>query len=146
MTGRSGRPKATGETHKTYIRGGTALRSIASEKEALHLAAELRQGSIEGFAAWIDDYGPLGIQPIEVTADGLADTPFDAVAHHRVPEGAGDGKPDVRSIRLRFTDTKSGEERAGVTGTLVINSSKIFRSQQADTFWETRDGTATSRN
>ena len=73
-------------------------------------------------------------------ADGLAHAPLDAVAHHRLADGARDCEADMRPIGLRLADTKSGEEGSGELGTLVINSSKVFRSQQTDTFRKTRDG------
>ena len=37
-----------------------------------------------------------------------------------------DGKANVRSIRLRFADAKSSEERAGVASALVVNPSEVF--------------------
>jgi hypothetical protein len=46
----------------------------------------------------------------------------------------------MRSIRLRLADAKSGEEGSGEFGTLVINSSEVFGSQQTNTFRKTRDG------
>ena len=101
---------------------------------------EFRHRSIEGFASRIDDDGPLWAQPIEVKADGLADAPLDTVAHDRFTDGARDSETDMRPIRLRLADTKSGEEGSGEPGTLVINSSEVFGSQQTDTFRKTRDG------
>ena len=101
---------------------------------------EIRNRSIEGFASRVDDYGPLWAQPIEMEADSLAYAPFDAVAHDRFTDGARDSEADMRSIGLRFADTKSGEEGSGELGTLVINSSEVFGSQQTNTFRKTRDG------
>jgi len=75
-----------------------------------------------------------------VQADGLADTPLNAVAHHRFPEGARRGEPDVRSVRLRLAHTKSREEGPGEAGSMVIDAPEIFRSKQAYTFWKTGDG------
>ena len=100
----------------------------------------IHYGSIEGFASRVDDYGPLWAQPIEVEADGLPDAPLDAVAHDRLADGARDSETDMRPIGLGLADTKSGEEGSGELGTLVINSSKVFGSQQTDTFRKTRDG------
>jgi hypothetical protein len=51
---------ARGKLH-TDIRRLSALRSIAAEKETLHFPLEVRQRSIAGFAARIDDDGPLGV-------------------------------------------------------------------------------------
>jgi hypothetical protein len=67
-------------------------------------------------------------------ADGLSDTPLDAVAHHGFTQSAGYGKTDAGTIGLWLADTKSGEQGAGEPATLVINSSEILRTQQADTF------------
>ena len=116
------------------------------EQFALDFAPQRRHGSIQRLAPWIDDYGPLGVQPIELLADRLADTPFDAVPNHRLAQRAGRRKTDSRSIGLRLANAKGREERARMTGALVIDSSEIFRAQEADTFRKTRDGTATSRN
>jgi hypothetical protein len=77
---------------------------------------------------------------MEVEANGLADAPFDTVTHDRFTNGARDSKTDVGSVRLLLADTKSREEGSVESGTLVINSSKVFGSQQTDTFRKTRDG------
>jgi len=77
-------------------------RSIAAAKEALHFRLDLRHRSIQRLAPRIDDDGPLGIQPIQVMADGLADPPPDAVAHHGLADGAGQGKTDARARGLRW--------------------------------------------
>jgi hypothetical protein len=100
---------------------------------------QIRSGSVERFAARIDDDGPLGAQLIEVQADGLADAPFDAVAQHCFAECAGGGEPDVRSARLRFAYTERREQGTGETGSVVIDASEIFRSEQAYTFGKTGD-------
>ncbi len=129
-----------GETQNLYTRKRPALRSIAAEKEPFHFPLQLRQGSIERLAPRIDDDGPLRVQPVQVQADGLADAPLDAVAHHGIAERAGRSEADSRPIGLRLADAKGREQRAGVTGSLVIDSSEIFRSQQTDTFRKTSDG------
>ena len=73
-------------------------------------------------------------------AHGLPDAPFDAVPRHGLAERAWRCEPDVRPDCLRFAEAKSREQRAGKPGALVIDSSEIFRSQEADTFRKTRDG------
>jgi hypothetical protein len=95
---------------------------------------------MECFAAWIDDDGPLGVQPIELQADGLADAPFNAVAHHGVTQGARGSEPDMRSSRLRFAHAKGREQGTGEAGSVVIDASEIFGSQQPYTFGKTSDG------
>ena len=137
---KSGTPRAARGRHKTYIRELTASRSIATEKQAFHLPLQILRRSFERFAAGIDDDGPLGIQPIEVKADGLTDAPLDSVAHHGFPEGAGCGEPDMRSIRLRLADAERREEGPGEAGSVVINAPEIFRSKQTYTFGKTGDG------
>ena len=113
---------------------------MAAREEALHLPPQIRQRRIEGSFPWIDHDGPLGVQPIELAADGLADAPLDAVANHRTAQGARHGKADARAIRQSAADTEGREQRAGVAGSLVIDSAEIDRSQQADTFRKTSDG------
>jgi len=136
----SGTPRAAEGRDKTCIREAPALRSIAAEKEPLHFALQLRRRSIEGLASRIDDDGPLRVQPIQVKADGLPEAPPDTIAHHGMAERTGHSKADSRPIGLRFKDAKGRKKRAGVTRSLVINSSEIFRSQQTDTFRKTSDG------
>jgi len=75
-----------------------------------------------------------------VTADRLAHAPLDTVAHHGFPQGAGNGETDMGAIRLRLADAKCGKQGTREPGALVINSSEILRTQNADTFRETRDG------
>lgn len=101
---------------------------------------QFRHRSIEGFAPRIDDDGPLGTQLTEVEADGLAQAPLDAIAYHRFSDGARHGKPDSRSIGLRFANAESREEGARESGTSVVNPAEIFRAQNADTFRKTKDG------
>jgi hypothetical protein len=113
---------------------------MAAEKQPLHFALELREGSIEGLAPRIDDDGPLRVQPVQVKADGLAEAPLDTIAHHGIAERTGRSKADSRPIGLRFMDAKGREERARVARSLVIDSSEIFRSQQTGTFRKTSDG------
>jgi hypothetical protein len=79
----------------------------------------------------------MRVQPIQMAAHGLADTPLDTVARHRLSERAGHRETNVGPIRLRFAYTESGEERATVAAPVVVNPSEIFGSQQADTFRKT---------
>jgi len=88
----------------------------------------------------IDDDGPLGIQPMEVKADGLADAPFDTVAHHGFPEGARCSEPDARSRGFRFAHAESREKGPGEAGSVVVNAPEILRSKEAYTFGKTGDG------
>ena len=107
---------------------------------------QFRDRSIERLAPWIDYDGPLWAQLIQMQADGLADTPPDAVADHGFAEGAGCGEADMRPIGLGLTDAECRKERARETGALIVNSSEVFRSQQADTFRKSRDGSTTLRS
>jgi len=139
-SGRSGTRRAERGRHQPYIRGGTASRSIAAEKETVHFAPDLRDGSVEGFAAGIDDNGPLGIQPIEAQANRLTNAPADRIPHDGFTDCAGESEADMRAIGLRFTEAERGKERTGKPAPLIIHASKIFGTQQADTFRKTRYG------
>ena len=79
----------------------------------------------------------MRVQPIQVAAYGLAHTPLDTVASHGLAERAGRRETNVRAIRLRFADAERREERTTEAATVVVNSSEIFGSQQADTFRKT---------
>ena len=87
---------------------------------------QFRHRSIECFATGIDYDGPLGIQSIELQANGLADAPLDAVTHDGFAERAGDGKSDMWSGRLGFAQTESGEQRTREAGPVVIDPAKVL--------------------
>jgi len=81
--------RAAAGRSQTCIRRARGLRSIAAEKELLHLPLQLRKGSLERFPSRIDDDGPLWIQAVELMPDCLAESPANAVAHHGFADGAG---------------------------------------------------------
>jgi hypothetical protein len=114
--------------------------STAAGDETLYFALQLRHRSIEGLAPRIDDNGPLWVHPIDITADGLAHTPPDAISHHGLAHRPRDGKTDLRTVRLRATDEESRKKGTRELGSLVINSSKVFGSQQTNTFRKTSYG------
>src|SRR5689334_18022957 len=62
---RSDTPRAATGRGQVYRCEAIPLRPIAMEKEALHLAPQLRHGSTERLQPRIDDDGPLRTQPIE---------------------------------------------------------------------------------
>jgi hypothetical protein len=99
-----------------------------------------RNWSIEGFAPWIDDDGPLWAQPIQLEANCFANPPFDPIPHHGFAQGARTGEADMRPVALGFEDAESREQGTRESGTLVINSAEVFGTQEADTFRKTRDG------
>lgn len=67
-------------------------------------------------------------------ADGLSDTPLDSIAHNGLTNRARQGETDVGTRRFCFADAKSREQGAGDADPVVINTSKILRSEDADTF------------
>ena len=73
-------------------------------------------------------------------SDGLADAAPNAIPHHGLTNGAGNGKTDAWTVRLRFADREGGKQRARVFRARVVNPSKVFGSQQTNTFRKTRDG------
>jgi hypothetical protein len=136
----SGTPRVATATPTVYIRGAYPLRSIAPEKQALHLAPDLLQGSIQGLASGIDDNRPLWVQPFQLKPHGFADAPLDPVAHHCLAERPGCCKSNARSAGFDLAKTERSEQRTGKARSFVIDSSEILRSQQADTFRKTWDG------
>jgi hypothetical protein len=136
----SGRRRAATATPTVYIRGALSLRSIAPEKEALHFAPDLLRGSLQGLAPGIDDNRPLWVQPFQLKPHGFADTPLDPVARHGFAERPGGCKSNARSAGFGLAKTERGEKRTGKARSIVIDSSEILRSQQADTFRKAWDG------
>ncbi len=60
-------------------------------------------------------------------------TPLDAVADHRSAQRLGHREPDAHSCRISFAprQTKRGEQRAGYSGTVIIDRSEIGGAQNA---------------
>jgi hypothetical protein len=77
---------------------------------------------------------------VEMQAHRFAQAPLDPVAHHGFTERARQCETDPWTAALRLADTKSGEQRPTVAGTLIVNSSEVLRTKQADTFRKTSDG------
>ena len=75
---------------------------------------------------------------MQLAAYGLADTPPNTVPCIRLAERARSRETNVGTVGLLLADTKGGKERAAETAALVVNSSKVLGSQQADTFWKTQ--------
>ena len=73
-------------------------------------------------------------------SDGLADAAPNAIPHHGLTNGAGNGKTDAWTVQLRLADREGGKQRACEFGARVVNPSKVFGSQQTNTFRKTRDG------
>jgi hypothetical protein len=136
----SGTPRGEGAIHTIYIRGVRRLRSVASEKETLDLAANLLHRSVEGLAPGIDDNGPLWTQTIQTLPHRFTDAAADPVADHGLTDRARKGEPDPRTDGFRLPDTESREQGTGDAGPVVVDPSEIFGAQQADTFRETSDG------
>lgn len=117
----------------------------AAPKQIFHFPFDFREGRIQRPASWIDDNFALWTQLIEPQADGLADPSFNAVAHHGFSDRSRYGEADLGTQTVRSPDIKSGEQRSGIPGTLIIDSSEIGGSQNTDTFRKTCDVT-TSRS
>jgi hypothetical protein len=126
--------------YKPCKTGGRGSGTTATDDETLHFPLQLRHRSIEGLAPWIDDNGPLWIHPIDIKADGFAHAAPDAVSHHSLPHSPRDSEADLWAIRLRFADEEGGKERTCELGSLVINPSKVFGTQQTNTFRKTSYG------
>ena len=114
--------------------------ATAADHETLHFAFQLRHRSVEGLAPRIDDNGPPWVHPIDVTADGFAHPPPDAISHDGFADRPRDGEADLGTVRPRFADKEGCKERTCKLGSLVINSSEVSGAQQTNTFRKTGDG------
>ncbi len=139
-SGKNGRPKAGTEKSRIDRFEAPLRRAIAAEKEAFHFLPQLRHGGIQRFPPRIDDDGPLGIQPIESAAHGFAKPPFNAIAGHRLAQGAGHRESDPGAVHFRVASAERRKTGARKSAPLVVHRSEILRSQQADTFRKTSDG------
>jgi hypothetical protein len=101
---------------------------------------KFRHRSVEGFAPRIEYDGPLRAQLIQMQAHCLSQAPLDAIAHHGFANRTGNSKSDTGAAGFELADTKSGEQGTSASGTLIVNSSEVLRTQQTDTFRKTRDG------
>lgn len=138
-SGRTGRRKGALERCTTCRNAAPRSRPTASPKETLHFPLQFRKRGFHRFPPRIDNDRPLWTQTFEMQARSLADTPPDAVAHHRLAERAGQGEADPRPAGLRFAQTESRKKGPRKAGTAVIYSAEIRGSQQTNTFRETRD-------
>jgi hypothetical protein len=106
-------------------------------KDTLHFPLQFRGGRIQHLAPRIEDDAPRGCQPIEMEADRFADTPFDAVANHRLADGTGKREADPWTRRVGVPQAEGSPVRPAVAGTVVVDSAKFAGTQQADTFGKT---------
>jgi hypothetical protein len=106
---KSGRLRAAAGKQRAYRHEALESQAIATAKQAIHLALQIRQGRIESWEPGIDDDGALRTQPIEPQADGLAKPPFEAITHHRWAQFARHRETDSRTGALRLPNEKGGE-------------------------------------
>ena len=95
---------------------------------------KFRYRGIECLAPRVDDDGPLGTQLIQVEADGLTEAPLDAISHDGLADRARQGESDAGTRGFALTDAKRREERSRDANPMIVNPSKILRSENADTF------------
>jgi hypothetical protein len=139
-SGKNGKRQEAKGRYKPCKTGDRGSGATATDDETFHFAFQLRHRSIERLPPWIDDYGPLGTHPIKINADSFAHPSPNAVPHHSLPHSPRDGEANFRPIRLRFTDKEGCKERTCKLGSLVINLSKVFGTQQTNTFRKTSYG------
>jgi hypothetical protein len=109
-------------------------------KEPLDLARNLRHRCVQRLAPWIDDNGPLRIQPIELRPDRFPYTPPDAVPHHSFSNCPRNGEANTRPFNIHIPHVECREKWTGKSFAGVIDPSKVRGFKEADTFGETRDG------
>ncbi len=137
---KNGMPREAPGRSSSCRNGASGSGAVAAEKQFLHLPPHIRRRSIQSFAPWIDDNGPLWTQLLQEQTDGLPHAPPDAIPHHGFTQRARRGEPDPRALRLRLPKAKSGKQRAGIPHPPVVDSSEILRSKQTNTFRKTSDG------
>ena len=71
---------------------------------------------------------------------GFPHPPPYAIAHHCLADSARNSEADVWAIALRLADAERREERSGKAAALIVDSSEIMGTQQANTFRKTSDG------
>lgn len=121
------------------------LRARATQEQLFHFPLDHLKGRIEHLASGIDDDFALWTQLVEPEAYGLANPSFNAIAHSGFSDRARHCEADFGAGTLRAADIKSCEQRPGIAGALIVNSSEISGSQNTDTFRKTCDVT-TSRS
>src|ERR1051326_8234831 len=99
---------------------------MTTPKQALHLALQLRQGSLHRFAPRIEYYGPLWAQQVEVKPHGFPDTTPDPVARHGLSQRGRNGETDPRPRAGCVPQAKGRKKRPRKPGTFVINSPEIL--------------------
>jgi hypothetical protein len=82
----------------------------------------------------------MGIQSVQTRSYRFPESALDAVPYNGLAHGSRHRKANVRTASLGFPYAERRKKRIRVTGSLVIDSSEILRTQQADTFRETSDG------
>jgi hypothetical protein len=109
--------------------------SAVAENQFLDLAFDLLEGGFEYLPARIDHNGPLGAQSVQANAQGFAHAAPDAIPGHGVAEGARSREPDPRSAWL--SEAEGREESTRDARSVVVDSAKILRPEQTNTFRET---------
>lgn len=104
------------------------LEPAATQKELFDLALQVRKGTLRGGAAWIENNRPLRGQTVQTCADRFPKPAFNAVAHHSAANRAWCREADARTGIAGIFKAKSGEQRPGDSGTVVVNFSKVARS------------------
>jgi hypothetical protein len=137
MSGRTGTPTVAGGKRNLYTQPAQTRSIAAPSKETFYFLLQFRRWRVQNLAARIEDDGPLGIQPIELQTDRLADPPFDAVAHHRFADGTRNREADPGPSGFWIAQAESGKVRPGVTNAMVIDFAKFAGTQQANTFRKT---------
>lgn len=131
-------PRAGTARSPPYRHAARRQSRAVSENKFLHLALDLGKGGVECLPARIDHNRPLGTQPIQAHAQGLAHAPPDAVPDDGAAQRARRGKPDARAARrarkLGFAETEGCEQAARKPRAVVVDSAEILRPEQANAF------------
>ena len=107
---RSGRPRAARGKYTTCIQPKTVdYDPLQRRKRRSTSRCSSGRGASNALRRGLMTMDHCGFNRSRQRADGLADAPPDAVAHHRLAERARHGEADAGTIRLRFADQKAAK-------------------------------------
>lgn len=100
---------------------------------------KVREYAIEHLATRIEYDGPPCAQRLQFEAGGLTDAPADAVSLNGLAQSFWRGEAHgsaARPVEIGLGEAESGEQRAGITGAVVVHFAEIAGTEEPDTFGE----------
>jgi hypothetical protein len=94
----------------------------------LHFRLQFAEQTVQGFAAGIENDGPLGAQLDQFETRSFAHAPADPVPDDRLAERPRRGETDSGTRAIRHRQAKGREIRGRITRPEVVNLSELGRS------------------